>query len=53
MVRAWRVALAAACRAACRSPFSTLEHRFFDVVSLGKALRHHVLHLTQVLMSTW
>ena len=29
------------------SPLSILEH-YFDVVSLGKALYPHMLHLTQV-----
>ena len=29
------------------SPFSILGH-YFDVVSLGKTLRPHMLHLTQV-----
>ena len=34
------------------SPLSILGH-CFDVASLGKALNHQVLHLTQVKMSTW
>ena len=34
------------------SPLSLLGH-CFNVVSLGKALNHQKLHLTQVKMSTW
>ena len=34
------------------SPLSILGH-CFDVVSLGKAIHPHMLHLTQVKMSTW
>ena len=34
------------------SPLSILGH-YFDVVSLGKALHPHMLHLTQVQISTW
>ena len=30
------------------SPLSILGHYFFDVVSLGKTLYPHMLHLTQV-----
>ena len=62
MVREWRFADVAACRAVsnlagCRifreityfSPLSILGHY---VVSLGKALHPQMLHLTQVKMST-
>ena len=34
------------------SPLSILGH-YFDVVSLGKILYPHMLHLIQVKMSTW
>ena len=34
------------------SPLSILGH-YFDVVSLGKTLYPHMLHLTQVKMSAW
>ena len=63
MVRAWRSADAAACRAVSNParagfsekynvfPLSILGH-CFNVVSLGKALHPQMLHLTQVKMSS-
>ena len=63
MARAWRFANVAVSRAASNplvagfsekydvSPLSILEY-CFDVVSSGKTLYHHMLCLTQVLIST-
>ena len=64
MVRAWRFADVAACRAVSNPAgfriFGEISYffllnlgTFFDVVSLSKALHFEMLHLTQVKMSTW
>ena len=62
MVRVWhlsmsmpavqfRTSLGQGIMVSCFSPLN-LGH-CFDVVSLGKALYHLMLHLTQVKISTW